>query len=60
MPVCVGKKDGKWRVIECATGDVAKNAAGTPMDGGGSADRARVARQVAAVNIAKHERSKNG
>jgi len=53
MPVATAHQGGKWRVVEVATGDVAKNKSGTAVDGGGFASKVEAARQVAAINIAK-------
>ena len=53
MPVTVVRKDGKYRVVEAATGKVAKNAAGTAIDGGGHAMRANAVKQVRAINRSK-------
>lgn len=55
MPVMAKKVGGKYRVVEAATGKIAKNKAGTPVDGGGSsAEGAR--KQAAAININMHKR----
>lgn len=50
MPVKVAKKGKKHRVVESATGRIAKNRAGTALDGGGHASKAAAARQARAVN----------
>lgn len=41
---------GKWRVVEQATGKIAKNKAGTALDGGGHSDKKAALAQVGAVN----------
>ena len=53
MPLCVGKIDDKYRVIECKTGDIAKNAGGTALDGGGFKTHDQAQKQASAVNIAQ-------
>jgi len=53
MPVKVTKRGKKFRVVESDTGRIAKNAAGTPLDGGGKASKAAVQRQATAVNISQ-------
>jgi len=50
MPVKVAKKGDKFRVIEAKTGKIAKNKAGTAIDGGGHATMAQAVKQVGAVN----------
>lgn len=51
MPVKTVKRGGKYRVVEAATGKIAKNAAGTALDGGGKASKTAVEKQASAVNI---------
>lgn len=58
MPVKVQKKGDKFRVVESATGKVAKNSSGTAIDGGGHRSKDKAVKQVQAVNIA--ERRKKG
>lgn len=53
MPVTVAKRGGKFRVVEPG-GGVAKNRAGTAIDGGGYGSKSRAARQARAVNARKH------
>lgn len=36
MPVTAIQINRKWRVVEVATGAIAKNKNGKPLDGGGS------------------------
>ena len=50
MPVTVVKRRGKWRVVETRTGRLAKNRAGTPVDGGGHRSKAAAAKQARAIN----------
>jgi hypothetical protein len=56
MPVTNKKIRGKNRVVEAATGQIAKNAAGTPVDGGGHATARKARRQSAAINISLEKR----
>lgn len=50
MPVKVAKRGDKFRVVEASTGKIAKNSAGTAVDGGGKDSRAAAARQARAIN----------
>lgn len=50
MPVKTKKRGKKYRLIESDTGRIAKNAAGTAIDGGGHSSKAKSDRQAAAVN----------
>lgn len=50
MPVTVRKRDGKFRVVEAGTGNIARNKAGTPVDGGGHATRPGATAQARAIN----------
>jgi len=56
MPVKVKKQGNKYRVVEADTGKVAKNNAGTAIDGGGHSTRAMAIKQVGAVNTPKRKR----
>ena len=58
MPVKIKKSGDKYRVIEAATGKIAKNAAGTSVDGGGHASKAKAIAQVGAINTPKSQRRK--
>ena len=58
MPVTTAKRGDKYRVIEKATGRIAKNQAGTALDGGGKASKAAAQKQAAAVNISLSKRKK--
>ena len=49
MPVTVKKVRDKFRLIE-PNGNVAKNASGTAIDGGGHKTKTKAQRQAAAVN----------
>lgn len=51
MPLCVSKKGEKFRLVECMTGDIAKNQAGTALDGGGFPSKAAAIKQMQAVNL---------
>ena len=54
MPLTVQKRGDKYRVIEMETGRIAKNAAGTSVDGGGGhKSKAAAMKQVRAVNISQ-------
>ncbi len=57
MPVRTKKISGKYRVVESATGKIAKNASGTAMDGGGFESHAQAVNQVVAVNLAMRRRA---
>lgn len=50
MPVCVRKRDGKYRIVECSTGRIAKGSRGKARDGGGHRSKASAARQASAIN----------
>lgn len=50
MPVKVAKKGNKYRVVEAATGKIAKNKGGTALDGGGHKSPQKAAAQARAVN----------
>ena len=56
MPVITQKRAGKHRVIERATGRIAKTKSGTAIDGGGFKSKNAATRQVQAVNIALSKR----
>ena len=53
MPVCVEKRGSKWRVVECDSRSVAKNRAGTALDGGGHSGPTMAKRQARAVNTTR-------
>ena len=55
MPVSVEKRGEKYRIVE-PSGKVAKNRAGTPVDGGGHETRLTAVAQARAIN--KHTSSK--
>lgn len=50
MPVTVMVRNGKSRVVEAATGRIAKNNSGTALDGGGHTDKEKAKRQASAIN----------
>lgn len=56
MPVTVKKVGPRYRVVEARSGAIAKNAAGTAIDGGGAASKAAAARQARAINARMHRR----
>lgn len=53
MPLTVRKRGDKYRVVEAKTGKIAKNAAGTALDGGGKKSKSAVEKQAQAVNISQ-------
>lgn len=53
MPVKVMRKGGKFRVVESESEKVARNAAGTPVDGTGHSSRAAAQRQATAINLSE-------
>lgn len=50
MPVKTIKRKGRHRIVEADTGRIAKNKAGTPVDGGGHAQEGKAKRQANAIN----------
>lgn len=55
MPAHVKKVGKKYRVVD-PDGKVVKNNAGTAVDGGGHATKARASKQASAINIPKSMR----
>lgn len=53
MPLTVKKIKDKFRVVEKNTGKIAKNKAGTAIDGGGHKSESAAKRQMSAVNISQ-------
>ena len=53
MPVCVEKRGEKWRVVECDSRKIAKNASGTAADGGGHSSSSKAMSQARAINASK-------
>lgn len=53
MPVKTKKQGTRWRVIEAATGKIAKTKTGKAIDGGGHQSKQKALAQARAVN-AKH------
>ena len=53
MPLKGKKINGKWRIIEADTGEIAKNDSGTALDGGGHETPAQASRQISAISISK-------
>ena len=56
MPVTTRKINGKVRVIEAASGKIAKNKSGTAVDGGGHRSATRAAAQARAINASLNRR----
>jgi len=60
MPVETRKVGGKLRTVEVSTGKLARNKAGTPLDGGGWANsktgRGKAERQSGYINDAWHRK----
>jgi hypothetical protein len=54
MPVTVRKSGSKFRVVEKATGAVAKNSAGTAADGGGHESEGKAKAQARAMNASMY------
>jgi len=50
MPVHVVKREGKFRVVEAESGQIAKTKAGTAADGGGHASYEAASKQAKAIN----------
>lgn len=51
MPVSVKKRGELYRVVETATGRIAKTENEKAVDGGGHASREKALRQVRAINM---------
>ena len=58
MPVTVKRKDNKYRVVEAETGAIAKNKAGTPVDGGGHKTYEEALAQAKAINYSMHKKGR--
>lgn len=56
MPVTVKKVGKKWRVVEAASGNIARNKGGTALDGGGHESREKAVSQSRAVNMHLREK----
>lgn len=54
MPYAVRKRGNKYRLIKKSTGQIATNRNGTPIDGGGHADKSKVDRQRRAIAANEH------
>lgn len=50
MTIRVEKRDGKYRLIELETNELAVNENDVPMDGGGHEDLAKAMRQSEYIN----------
>jgi hypothetical protein len=55
MPLSVKKVGNKYRLVE-PSGRIAKNKAGTAIDGGGKASKKAAQNQITAINISKHKK----
>lgn len=53
MPVKAVKKGDRFRVVESDTGRIAKNKAGSAIDGGGHSSKGKASKQASAVNISQ-------
>lgn len=53
MPVKVKRLAGRFRVVEAEGEKLARNSAGTPVDGGGHRSEAAARRQATAINLAE-------
>lgn len=53
MPLTARKVNGKFRVVEKDSRDIAKNASGTAIDGGGHKTMKDAKSQATAVNLSK-------
>ena len=53
MPLTAKKRGNKFRVVETSTGKIAKNKAGSALDGGGHSSEGKAMQQAAAVNISQ-------
>jgi len=53
MPVIIKKRGDRFRIVEKNTGKIAKNKAGTALDGGGHKSKAAADKQRSAVNISQ-------
>lgn len=50
MPVRTVKRGNRYRLLESGSRRLARNTAGTPIDGGGHASAGKASRQARAVN----------
>lgn len=55
MPACAEKMGDKWRVVECGTRRVVRNASGTPVDGSGHGSKDAARKQAAAINATQRD-----
>jgi len=58
MPVCVEKRNGKWRIVDCDTRQITKNQGGTAADGGGHSSLISARKQQTAINTSLHSKGK--
>lgn len=56
MPNCIRQIKNRWRVVECDSGALVRNKAGTPVDGGGHKTKKGALDQARAITI--NQRSK--
>jgi hypothetical protein len=55
MPVVVRKRGDSYRIVEKATGRLAKTSKGNPRDGGGHNQRSQADAQARAINMNLHK-----
>lgn len=61
MPACARRLNKVWRVVECDSGRITKNRAGTAVDGGGHDTEADAKKQADAINASQSDvRSNRG
>lgn len=58
MPYKVKKIRGKYRVVKADSGKIAKNKAGTALDGGGHATASKAGAQIGAIDRSEKRRKK--
>ena len=56
MPATVSKRGDRFRVINSDTGNLERNAAGTPVDGEGHRTLKAATAQARAINAGKRDR----
>lgn len=59
MPLVGRIVNGKNRVVEKESGNIALNASGTPIDGGGHKSLKQAKKQATAVNLSKLRSAQN-
>ena len=58
MPVSVRRHGKRFRVVEAGTDRIAKNASGSPADGGGHETKAQADAQARAINASLKRKGK--